>query len=109
VTPTPPETDTRFDRAGPFIDGELLPIVTVAPSYPPRARAAQIEGHVVVEFTVTLTGAVKDAIVVESTHTAFERASIEAVQKFRYRPRVVDGQPVEVRGIRKRFTFVLEE
>ena len=41
-------------------DGEYLPIVKVAPIYPRRAAARGLEGTVLLEFTVTATGAVRD-------------------------------------------------
>ncbi len=47
-------------------DGEYLPIVKVAPVYPRRALQRGIEGFVIVEFTVTKQGAVRDPIVVEA-------------------------------------------
>jgi periplasmic protein TonB len=89
-------------------DGDLLPIVRVAPMFPPRAAARGIEGYVVVEYTVTRAGSVTDIVVVESSNSIFERPALEAAGKFRYRPRVVDGQPVAVQGVRTMMSFVLE-
>lgn len=90
-------------------DGEYLPIVKVAPVYPTRAAARGLEGYVIVEFTVTQTGATKDIFVVESTSSLFERAAVDAAAKFKYKPRVIDGNPVEVAGVRNKITFVLEQ
>lgn len=100
----------RSIDAGAFAltDGALLPIVAVAPSYPPAAAARNLEGYVVVEYTVTATGSVRDVIVVESTHPAFERAAIEAAYRFKYRPQIVNGEPVEVPSVRQNFRFVLD-
>ena len=89
-------------------DGEYLPIVKVAPVYPARAAARGLEGYVIVEFTVTRTGTTKDVHVVESSSSLFERAAVEAAGKFKYKPRVIDGEPVEVPGVRNKITFVLE-
>ena len=89
-------------------DGEYLPIVKVAPVYPARAASRGLEGYVIVEFTVTPTGATRDIAVVESSSSLFERAAMDAASKFKYKPRVIDGQPVEVPGVRNRITFVLE-
>src|SRR5690606_20820240 len=44
-------------------DGEYLPIVKVAPIYPARALTRGLEGYVIVEFTVTRAGTVKDVVV----------------------------------------------
>lgn len=90
-------------------DGEYLPIVIVAPQYPARAAQRGLEGYVIVELTVTPTGSTKDIIVVESTSSLFERAAVDAAAKFKYKPRVIDGEPVEVPGVRYKVTFVLEQ
>ena len=93
---------------GTWQSGELLPIVAVAPVYPARAIARQLEGYVVLEFTVTRIGTVRDAFVVTSTNSVFDQPAMEAVYKFKYKPRVVDGEPVEAPGVQRKFTFVLE-
>jgi protein TonB len=90
-------------------DGEYLPIVKVAPIYPPRAAARGLEGYVVVSYTVTTTGDTRDVVVVESTSSLFDRAAIESAQKYKYKPRVIDGTPVEVAGVSTRIEFVLED
>jgi len=86
-------------------DGEYQPIVKVAPSYPPIAASMGIEGYVVVEFTVTRYGAVRDVVVIESSDDLFVEAAVQATYKFKYKPRVIDGEPVEVSGVRNRITF----
>ena len=58
---------------------------------------------------VTTAGTVKDPIVLQSTSSLFERAATRAVLKFKYKPRVVDGVPVEVPGVKTRITFQIEE
>ncbi len=90
-------------------DGEYLPIVKVAPVYPSRAASRGLEGNCIVEFTVTRTGAVEDVVVVECTSTLFERASTQAASKFKYKPRVIDGEPVDVSGVQHLITFLMEE
>ena len=90
-------------------DGEYLPIVKVAPVYPSRALSRGLEGYVIVEFTVTQTGATKDVVVVESTSSLFERAAVDAAYKFKYKPRVIDGVAVEVPGVRNKITFEITQ
>jgi protein TonB len=90
-------------------DGEYLPIVKVAPVYPSRALSRGLEGYVIVEFTVTRQGTVRDVTVVESTSSLFERAASEAALKFKYKPRVIDGEPVEVPGVRNKITFEIQD
>ena len=113
VNVRPPSTATDVSISGPgalsYQDGEYLPIVRVAPIYPSRALSRGIEGYVDLEFTVTTAGTVKDPVVIESTSSLFNRAAIRAVLKFKYKPRVVDGQPVEVPGVKTRIRFELED
>ena len=91
-----------------FADGEYLPIVKVKPVYPRRAITRGIEGYVLLKFTVTKTGAVRDPVVVEAAPSGiFDRAAKDAALKFKYRPRVIDGEPIEVSGVLNRITFAL--
>jgi len=90
-------------------DGEYLPIVKVAPIYPPRAQARGLEGYVVVQYTVTVDGSTKDVVVVESTSSLFDRAAIESAEKYKYKPRIIDGSPVEVAGVTTKIVFELED
>jgi protein TonB len=109
----PPSSSTDVSISGPgslsYTDGEYLPIVRVAPIYPSRALSRGIEGYVDLEFTVTTAGTVKDPVVIYSTSSLFNRAAMRAVLKFKYKPRVVDGQPVEVPGVKTRIRFELED
>ncbi|WP_321394413.1 energy transducer TonB [Emcibacter sp.] len=90
-------------------DGDYLPIVKVAPVYPRRAAERGIEGYVILEFTVTKNGTVRDIVVVETTSSLFNRAAIKAAEKFKYKPKVVDGEPVDVSGVLHKITFELEK
>ncbi len=91
-------------------DGDYLPIVKVAPVYPRRAQTRGIEGHVLLEFTVTKTGSVKDPVVIESEPPGiFDRAAIQAALKFKYKPKVVNGEPIDVKGVRNLITFELAD
>ncbi len=90
-------------------DGEYLPIVKVAPVYPNRALSRGLEGYVIVEFTVTKLGTTKDIRVVESSSSIFESSAMKAAAKFKYKPRVVDGEPIDVAGVRNKLTFELED
>ena len=91
------------------VDGDYLPIVKVAPIYPRRAQTRGLEGWCLLEFTVTKTGTVRDARAIECTSSLFERASVNAAGKFKYKPRVVDGQEIEVPGVSHIIRFEMEE
>ncbi len=113
LTVRAPSMSGNTDIAGPgslsYSDGEYLPIVRVAPIYPNRALSRGLEGYVDLSFTVTTAGTVRDPIVTYSTSSLFERAAQKAVLKFKYKPRVVDGQPVDVPGVETRIRFELEK
>ena len=109
----PPTVSANTDIGGPggmnIAEGDYLPIVRVAPVYPARALSRGLEGFVDLSFTVTTAGTVRDPIVLQSTSSLFERAAIRAVLKFKYKPRVVDGVPVDVPGVKTRISFQLED
>jgi protein TonB len=108
-----PEVSADTNIGGPagmnIAEGDYLPIVRVAPVYPARALSRGLEGFVDLSFTVTAAGTVRDPIVLQSTSTLFERAAKRAVLKFKYKPRVVDGVPVDVPGVKTRISFQLED
>jgi len=109
ISAAPVETD--IEMSGGFSlgvgEGDYLPIVKVAPIYPQRALSRSIEGYCVVQYTVTKNGTIRDPFVVEDqcTSSLFHRASIQASLKFKYKPRVLDGQAVEVPGVQNKFTY----
>ncbi len=91
-------------------DGEYLPIVKVAPMYPRRAQSRGITGYCIVEYTVTTSGAIRDPRAVDCQPSGvFEKESVKAAAKFKYKPRVVDGEAIEVGGVQNKFTYELED
>ena len=106
-----PPVETDIEMTGGFSlgvgEGDYLPIVKVAPIYPQRALARGIEGYCVVQYTVTNIGTIQDPFVIEDqcTSSMFHRSSIEAALKFKYKPRVLDGEAVQVSGVQNKFTF----
>lgn len=113
ISAAPVETD--IEMSGGFSlgvgEGDYLPIVKVAPIYPQRALSRGIEGFCVVQYVVTKQGTIRDPFVIEDqcTSSLFHRASIQAALKFKYKPRVIDGQAVEVPGVQNKFTYEIEE
>ncbi|WP_457676399.1 energy transducer TonB [Thiolapillus sp.] len=107
-----PRLSTSGISGGPFIggvgrgvgaaqgDGELIPLVKIAPRYPRKAALAGKEGWVKVEFTVTELGTVTDVKVLDSKpRRLFDRAAKKAILKWKFKPRVVDGKPVPRRAV----------
>ena len=39
----------------------------------------------------------------------FDKAASEAASKFKYKPRVVDGEPIDVKGVPHKISFQLED
>jgi protein TonB len=88
-------------------EGDYLPIVKVAPIFPQRALAQGIFGQCLVRYTVTTAGTVKDVEVLkdECTNAVFYRPSRDAALRFKYKPRVIDGEAVEVHGVLNMFYY----
>jgi protein TonB len=76
-------------------DRDPLPLVRVEPQYPQQARQRKLEGWVQVRFTISSAGSVKDAAVVKSSNSVFERSALQAVSKWKYQPQMQEGKPAE--------------
>ena len=99
----------RAQQAAAALDTrQYLPISKQAPDYPQRALDKGIQGDCTVEYSVTPQGKVENPKVVGSCHPAFIRPSLIAAATFRYQPRVVDGQPVSVPGVRNTFHYKIQ-
>jgi len=110
----PPVVDTPSDtgwklKALNQTDGGLMTIVAVQPSYPQIARDRGLEGQVIVRFDVSEMGTVTNVEIVESSSRMFNRAAINAAQKFRFKPKIVDGMPRMSYGVQRMFTFEMEK
>lgn len=93
-------------------DGDYLPLVAIAPQYPTRAAQRGIQGWCLVSFTVDgLGNVVEESIVVVDAEppNIFDRSSERAAARFKFQPRVVDGQGVEVPGVQYLFRYELED
>ena len=91
-------------------DGEYLPIYRVPPQYPRKALFDRVEGWVVVEFTIGTQGEVKSPRVVDANPRGiFDQAALDAVRRFRFKPRSIAGTPVEVQGVQNRIRFKLKK
>ena len=103
--PTPGKT-TRLPFFALVSDGPLVNVVRVQPAYPMHANGR--EGHVLVEYTVLADGTTAEHRVVESSHRVFEKEAVRAAERFRYKPRVVDGMPIATPGVQILFRFQVE-
>lgn len=89
-------------------DRDTIPLVRVPPEYPQRAISRGLEGWVQVQFTITGTGAVKDAVVVKSSSKIFEEAAIKSILRWRYNPKIEGGVAVDRVGVQTIIRFTLE-
>ncbi len=89
-------------------DGDFVPIARQQAVYPRRAMQRGIQGYVIVEFTVTKLGTVKDPVVISAEPEGiFEQAAINSVLGYKYKARVINGEPVDVAGVQTQVTFEL--
>ncbi len=86
-------------------DGDIVPILRVEPIYPTVAMMRKIGGWVDVEYIVMPDGSVAQARVVASQPKGmFEKSALPAITKWKFKPRVVNGQPVP-REVTQRINF----
>jgi protein TonB len=76
-----------------MMEGNL--IRRVQPAYPPLARSARIQGQVVLAAVISKEGMIENLRVLEG-HPMLVRAALDAVSRWRYRPYVLNNEPVEV-------------
>ncbi len=92
--PAPPPTlVVRPLRLSHMSEGDL--IHKVQPTYPALARSARIQGVVVLQAVISKQGTIENLRVVTG-HPMLAPAAIEAVKQWRYRPYILNSEPVEV-------------
>ena len=106
------DTGMSLDSGGGFsmasADGDAVPMVRVPPQYPERAAQRGIEGRVLVEFTISKSGSVKDPkVIAYEPSKIFNKAALKAVSQWKYNPKIENGKAVEQKGIRISIPFRL--
>lgn len=92
------------------IDNQLVIAIGFPPEYPGSALRRGIEGYAIVGFSVSAAGSVIDPYILESEPKGvFDRSSIKAINKFKYKARKVNGRAVITDGQRYMFTYKLEQ
>lgn len=83
-------------------------IVGAPANYPRRAISRGVEGEVLVQFTISKTGDVDEIVIVSADPEGwFERAVTDAVSKYKFQPRIKNGQPVDAKGVQRKIVFKL--
>lgn len=78
----------------------VIPLERVPPKYPARAADRHIEGWVKIEFTITTSGDVENAVVVEAEPAeTFDDAALKAINQWKFKERIVNGVAVEQRAV----------
>lgn len=93
IMPIAPVTVKRPVRLSHMSEGDL--VRKVVPTYPSLARSARIQGTVVLQAMISKLGTIENLRLV-SGHPMLAPAAIEAVSHWRYRPYILNNEPVEV-------------
>ncbi|HEY8036788.1 MAG TPA: energy transducer TonB [Methylobacter sp.] len=84
----------------PRISTGVIPLERIPPKYPARAADRHIEGWVKIEFTITTSGEVENAVVVEAEPAeTFDDAALKAINQWKFKEKIVNGVAVEQRAV----------
>ncbi len=89
----PPPPPAAHPRPSTMMEGNL--VLRVQPDYPAPARQLRVQGKVVLRAVISREGTIENLQVV-SGHPMLVRAAVDAVRQWRYRPYVLNGEPVDV-------------
>jgi protein TonB len=70
-------------------------LLKTTPVYPPIAKAARVSGTVVLQATISKTGSIENLHII-SGPAMLQQAALQAVRSWRYRPYLLNNEPVEV-------------
>ncbi len=91
------------------MDRRATPIVRIPPQYPQGPLAKNIEGWVLVEFTITKAGTVTNIQIVDADpKKIFNRATIRAMKRWKYQPKIVNGKAVPQHKMRELFHYQIQ-
>ncbi len=106
ITQVVTQVGASFKRA----DADARPIVRVNPKYPIDAAREGKEGWVVLSFTINEIGAVTDIKIVNSEpKRIFDKAAKQALRKWKYRPKSVNGKTIKQENLTVQLDFTLND
>src|SRR6202007_2848974 len=88
-----PRAPTNLNVSSGVMAGNLL--TKTFPQYPAIPKTAHIQGTVVLQATISKSGLIQDLRVI-SGHPMLQQAAMDAVRSWRYKPYLLNGEPVEV-------------
>jgi len=110
---TLPKIKVKPDSGGLKIDiggGNLVKQVMIAPTYPRNALRNGTEGFVDIAYDVTAFGGTENITVMYAEpEGVFERAALAAVARWKFRPQMIDNEPVPTQGLKERVRFTIEK
>ena len=91
-------------------DREVTPIFRIQPTYPRRAALHNIEGFVILEFDITETGETDNITVIQaSPPQIFNSNAIQALRKWKYKPKIENGKTIRQNGLKVQLDFNLRD
>lgn len=111
-----PDIKSILNSGGPAVGGlgmamgsGVTPLIRIEPQYPRRAAMQGIEGWVILQFDITPAGSVNGVRVLDARPPRiFNQAAIKALRKWKYRPKIENGKPIEQKGLKVQLDFKLE-
>ncbi len=105
-----PRNNPKVIIKGPVISGIPggMPMVPIAPKYPDRAATLGLCGQVLVQFDISAAGIPTNVQILETSSRHFNKESVRAVERARYKPFTEGGVPTTVYGKQELITFKLE-
>ena len=107
----PPVAITKGE-SGPMAapEQDATPVVRMEPKYPVDAARDGVEGWVELRFSIDTAGQVQDVQVVNAEpRRIFDKAAVQALKRWKYRPKVVDGKAIAQTGLAVRLDFNLDK
>ncbi len=91
-------------------DQQASPIVRIEPKYPIKAAQDGINGWVRLSFNLTANGEVTDVrVLAAEPGRVFDQEAVRALKKWKYQPKLENGQPVAQSGLTVQLDFKLEQ
>lgn len=91
-------------------DRDVQPLVRIPPSYPPRAAEQGLEGSCDMAFDVLPDGSIDESTIQATcTSSVFAREASRAIARYKYAPKIVNGEAVVQRGLRQTIEFALAD
>lgn len=92
-----------------ILDRDAQPMVRVLPIFPPRFLQGDYSGHCRVRFDVSPEGSTFNIELTHCTAKVLESATVTAVSKWRFSPKVVNGRPVSRKGVENKITYQISD